>query len=82
MHKPELRQLWQMLLSFIDWLNLKVGAEKPKNKSKQPAEPMVPLSDLFEGYDDLFGVPDDFVAELNYNIVVAAVTGQECKHQS
>ena len=26
-----------------------------------------------------FGVPDDFVAELNRNIMVAAVTAQECK---
>lgn len=43
-----LRNHW--LLRFIDWLNEKVGADKPKQK--HTTEQMTKLSDLFDGYED------------------------------
>ncbi len=55
-YPSEPNRLWQAILSFIDWLNRLVGAEKPKVKNS--AEQMLTLGELFEGYED---IPEDMV---------------------
>lgn len=51
----EPNRLWQAILSFIDWLNGFVGAEK--SKEKKSGEQMASLSDLFEGYEENGNIP-------------------------